>query len=64
MEDSCSVQELVKLIRELRVVKVAPNSYLNLARSSDLLDRVCRRFSVPLNNLFFDNKTISLLKLD
>ena len=64
MEDSCSVQELVKLIRELRVVKVAPNSYLNLARSSDLLDRVCRRFSVPLNNLFFDSKTISLLKLD
>ena len=64
MDDSCSVQGLLKLIRELRVVQVAPNSYLNLARSSDLLDKVCRRFSVPLNNLFFDNKTISLLKLD
>lgn len=64
MEDCCSVQSLVKLIRELRVVKVAPNSYLNIARSGDLLDRVCRKFSLPLNNLFFDSKTISLMKLD
>ena len=63
LDDKWSVQSIVSLIRDLKAVKLSQKSYLNLARKSEILDHVCRKFSLPLNTLLLDSKDISALDL-
>ncbi len=57
--DNCySSEELIKFFRDLRVIKVSSNQYINISKSSEFIKDISSKTKLPLQSYYLNNTQI------
>lgn len=61
LKDKYGTEEIFELIREFRVAKTSDRQYMNLARSTKLIDDLSDKTGLPINAYFMNNEGIKMM---
>jgi len=61
LEGKFSTEEIMRFIKEFRVVKISSNKYINLTRRSDFIDSLTDMLNLPLTNYYLTEKQIKMM---
>lgn len=61
LEDKYGTEELFELIRDFRIVKISDRKYVNLSKSTKLINELSEKTGLPINAYFMNNEDIKTM---
>lgn len=61
LEDKYGTEELFELIRDFRIVKISDRKYVNLSKSTRLINELSEKTGLPINAYFMNNEDIKTM---
>lgn len=58
LNNTYSTEDITNLIKNYRIVEESANKFINISRSSELLDELEKKYSIPVNNYYLTKKQV------
>ena len=58
LNNTYSTEDVMSLIKNYRIVEESAHKFINISRSSELLDELEKKYSIPVNNYYLTKKQV------